>query len=186
MQFANHKLEGMQKHNGMRPQDVVILLKILTYGDKTWTLSEIASSLLLSASEVTVAMERNRIAGLVNPSKNKVNKLALRDFLIYGLRYVFPPQVTSPARGIATAHSAPPISEHITEGREIYVWSYYKGTRRGNVIIPLYDKIPKFIESDPLLYEYLVIIDTLRIGKKREIEIAIKELDNRLGIYADD
>lgn len=168
----------------MRPQDVVMLLKILTYGNSSWTQSNVASSLLLSASEVTAGMERNRIAGLVNQSKNKVNKLALREFLIYGLKYVFPPQVGHPARGIATAHSAPPISDHIVEGREVYVWPYFKGTRKGNAIVPLYDKIPKVAESDLPLYEYLVIVDTLRIGKKREIEIAINELDKRLEDYA--
>jgi hypothetical protein len=139
----------------------------------------------ISAAEVTGAMERNRIAGLVNPAKNRVNKLALREFLIYGLKYVFPPQVGYSTRGIATAHSAPPVSSHVIEGREIYVWAYFKGTRRGNSIMPLYDKIPKFIGSDPELYEYLTIVDTLRIGKKREIEIAIEELDKRMNDYVD-
>jgi len=173
----------MKKHNGMRPQDVVILLKITTLYGSDWTFSEIANALQISESEVSYAMERNKLAGLVSPDKNKVNILALREFLIYGLKYVFPPQMGYSARGIATAHSASPIKEQIAEGNEHLVWAYYKGTKRGNTIVPLYDKIPLIVENQPELYEFLTIIDTLRIGKKREIEIAINELDKRLNQY---
>jgi hypothetical protein len=173
----------MKKHNGMRPQDVVILLKMLTCEDCPWTFAELALSLQISASEVSEAMERNRLAGLVNPAKNQVNKLALREFLIYGLKYVFPPQLGHSTRGIATAHSAPPVSNYITEGRENYVWEYYKGSRTGISIVPLYGKIPKFIEGEVELYEYLAIVDTFRVGKKREVDIAVIELDKKLKLY---
>ncbi len=183
MHFAKCKNTIMQKHNGMRPQDIVVLLKILTYREKRWTLMEMSKALQISLSEVSSALERNRVAGLVNQSKRKVNTLALRDFLIYGLKYVFPPQVGTSVRGILTAHSASPIKEHITSGNDNYVWPYYKGTKRGFSVAPLYENIPKFIDNDTQLYEYLVIVDTLRVGKAREIEIAIKELDKRIKDY---
>jgi len=173
----------MRKHNGMRPQDIVILLQIMIFGNRKWTFEELATSLLISVTEISFAMERNKLAGLVNPNKTKVNKLAFRDFLIYGIKYVFPPQIGHSARGIATAHSAPPVKKYMTEGNEHYVWAYYKGTKRGNTIVPLYSKIPKIVESQPDLYELLTIIDTLRVGKKREVEIAINELDKRLNAY---
>ena len=167
----------------MRPQDVVILLKMITLQDTEWTFSQIATCLQISESEVSYAMGRNKLAGLVSPDKTKVNKLALREFLIYGIKYVFPPQTGHSVRGIATAHSAMPVSQHIAEGVENFVWKYYKGTRRGSSIVPLYDKIPKIVENQPELYEFLTIVDTLRIGKKREIEIAIIELDKKLSNY---
>jgi hypothetical protein len=173
----------MKKNNGMRPQDVVILLKIITLGIKKWSIVEMADSLNISISEISKSMERNAVAGLVSADKTRVNKLALRDCLIYGLKYVFPPQPGSSTRGIATAHSAPPVNQRIAENSENYVWKYYKGTKRGNSIVPLYDKVPKIVENQPELYEFLTIVDTLRIGKKREIEIAIEELDKRFNSY---
>jgi len=173
----------MRKHNGMRPQDIVILLKMTTLDNTNWVFFQIADWLQISESEVSYAMERNKLAGLVSPDKTKVNTLALREFLIYGIKYVFPPQVGHSDRGIATAHSAPPVNQHISEGIDHYVWKYYKGTKRGNTIVPLYDKIPKIIENQNELYELLTIIDTIRIGKKREVEIAINELDKRLNKY---
>ncbi len=174
----------MQKHNGMRPQDIVVLLKILTYDKHHWTQTELSKALLISVSEISGALERNRIAGLINQSKRKVNTLALKDFLVSGLKYVFPAQIGAPARGIVTACSASPIKEQLFAGIDNYVWPYYKGTKRGLSVIPLYESIPKFIENDPDLYEYLVIVDTLRTGKAREIEIAIKELDKKIKNHA--
>ena len=173
----------MKRHNGMRPQDVVILLKMITSYGIDFTFAQIANQLQISESEVSYAMERNRLAGLVSTDKTRVNKLALREFLIYGIKYAFPPLVGHSDRGIATAHSAQPVNLYITEGVENYVWKYYKGTKRGNTIVPLYEKIPKIVEKQPELYEFLTIIDTFRIGKKREVEIAINELDKRLTKY---
>ncbi|GHT32844.1 hypothetical protein AGMMS49574_17270 [Bacteroidia bacterium] len=49
----------MQKHNGMRPQDVVILLKILTFSNDDWTLIDIAESLEISLGEVSGAVNNN-------------------------------------------------------------------------------------------------------------------------------
>lgn len=169
----------MPKHNGMRPQDIVVLLKALTFSDENWTLTDIAETLDISVSEVSGSLERNRIAGFLSQNKRKINKLALREFLVHGIKYVFPAQIGAPARGIATAHSASPIKEQISEGKEIYVWPYSRGTRRGNAISPLYKTVPKIVGSQPELYEYLVIVDTLRIGRVREVEIATKELDKR-------
>ena len=167
----------------MRPQDIVILLKMTILNETQWTFAEIANALQISETEVSFAMERNKLAGLVSPDKRKVNKLALREFLIYGIKYVFPPQVGHLACGIATAHSASPVKEYISSENDHYVWAYYKGVKRGNIIRPLYDKIPKIVESQPELYALLTIIDTLRVGKKREIDIAINELDKRLNQY---
>ena len=173
----------MNRHKGMRPQDIVILLKMVSLGEKKCSLVEMADFLYISTSEISKAMERNVVAGLVSSDKARVNKLALRDFLIYGLKYVFPPQPGSSTRGIATAHSARPVNQYISGNGENYVWKYYKGSKRGNSIVPLYDKIPKFIENQPELYEFLTIVDTLRIGKNREIEIAIQELDKKLDFH---
>jgi hypothetical protein len=106
------------KNNGMRPHDIVILLKIIACGGKVLGYQELANSLLISIGEISKSMERNRIAGLVNPEKTQVNRLALREFLIYGLKYVFPPQIGASTRGIPTAHSAClPLSIHYALAR---------------------------------------------------------------------
>jgi hypothetical protein len=83
-------------------------------------------------------------------------------------------------RGIPTAHSAYPINEQIASGNDIYVWPYAKGNQRGQAIEPLYKTLPAVVKDDNLFYELLVITDTIRIGRSREIKIAIEELEKRL------
>ena len=170
----------MKKHSGMRPQDIVILLKILSMGDHEWNNADIANSLNISASEVTEALNRCKIARMIDTTKRKVHTNALKEFLISGLKYVFPVEPGSVVRGVPTAHSAKPISDHISGGNENYVWPMAKGHLRGFAIDPLYRTVPEIVGNDPSLYELLVIADTLRVGRAREIQIAIAELDKRL------
>ncbi len=51
----------MKKHNGMRPQDVVILLKITTLvKDQNWRFSDLAAWLYISPAEVSESLERSK------------------------------------------------------------------------------------------------------------------------------
>ena len=68
---------------------------------------------------------------------------------------------------------------------ESYVWQNKKGSSRGSSIIPLYITVPEAVQKDAELYKLLVIADTLRIGKTREREVALRELDKYLKQYAD-
>ncbi|MDR2906482.1 MAG: hypothetical protein LBU91_00630, partial [Bacteroidales bacterium] len=72
------------------------------------------------------------------------------------------------------------IKEHITQNDDVFVWSYSYGTNRGLAIEPLYKTVPKIVATDPELYNLLVIVDTLRMGRTREVKIAISELDKFL------
>ena len=76
----------------MRPQDIVILLKKVTLAGRGMTNAQIAKELGISASEVSEALERCRIARLIDNLKQRVNILALKEFMVHGLKYVFPVQ----------------------------------------------------------------------------------------------
>ena len=180
--IANSEDDAM-KQSAMKPQDVAILLKKMTPQGKVMLNKDIATSLGISASEVSEAMERCRVAQLVDNSKKRVNTLALKEFLVNGLRYVFPIQLGSVVRGVPTAVSAPPINLHISSDSETFVWPYKKGMVRGQAITPLYSTIPEAVEKDADLYKLLVIADTLRMGRVRERDVAIQELDKYIAAY---
>jgi hypothetical protein len=164
----------------MRPQDIVILLKLIVINNDNWKNIDLAKSLQISASEISEALNRCRIAGLVDTQKRKVNINSFKEFLIYGLKYAFPAEPGAVVRGVATAHSAYPINEYIASGNDIYVWPYAKGTQRGQAIEPLYKTLPAVVQNENQLYELLVITDTIRIGRAREVKIAIEQLEKRL------
>ena len=61
----------MKKHNGMRPQDIVVLLKIVSIGDNKWRNIDIANAIGISPSEVSEALNRCKIAKLIDSKKRK-------------------------------------------------------------------------------------------------------------------
>ena len=170
----------MKKHSGMRPQDIVILLKIATYGDSDWYMKDVANNLFISPSEVTESLNRSVLAGLISNNKKRVMKSALFDFLVYGLKYVYPVKPEAMVRGIKTSHSALPLSNEILS-EEVCVWPYAEGDARGFAIDPLHPNVPKACLKDNKLYELLTLVDAIRIGNKREYNLAVSELKQRLG-----
>ena len=169
------------KQQTISPHDIVILLKIVSYGDAQWFQKPMAEELGISQSEVSKSISRSKYAGLLDTSGKVVLKMGLMDFLQYGLRYAFPVKPGPVMRGIPTAHSAAPLKDHILSA-ESYVWPYGKGSVRGHSILPLYPSVPEAANKDEKLYELLALADALRVGRAREKELAIVELKKRLGI----
>lgn len=164
------------KHQ-IKPQDIVILLKIVALGHNDWQQKPLAEGLGMSQSAVSESVARSQYAGLL--MGKQVVRSALLEFLQYGIGYVFPQKPGAVARGVATAHSAPPLKESI-ESNEDYVWPYAKGTLRGHGITPLYPTVPGAALQDAMLHELLALVDALRVGRARERMLAIEELHKRL------
>lgn len=169
----------------MRPQDVVILLKKVSAASRSITNSQMAKELGISASEVSESLERSRIARLIDSRKQRVNILALQEFIVHGLKYIFPAYPQSKVRGIATAISAPPMNQLIQSGKEVYVWQDSRGDLRGESITPLYKTVPMAVKEDTTLYKLLALTDVFRMGRAREIEIAKNELSAILSKYGE-
>jgi hypothetical protein len=165
----------MKKHSGMRPHDIVVLLKIACMPNDSWRMKDLANELFISASEISESINRSFVAGLISVDKKTLNKLSILDFLEHGLKYVFPQQPGPIVRGIPTAHSAEPLAKFI-KSNEIYVWPFGNGNARGQSVEPLYAKLPEAVLLDSKLYALMALIDGVRLGRAREKEIAIKEL----------
>jgi hypothetical protein len=164
----------------MRPQDVAILLKIVALNQSPWRHTDLANHLFISQAEVSESLFRSFFAGLIDDSKKKVHKKSLYDFLIYGIKYVFPQRPGAIVRGMPTAHSAPPLSESIRSSSVIYVWPDDEGSIRGEAIEPLYPTVPKAAKFDNIFYELMSLVDAIRVGKSREHQIAAIELKKRM------
>lgn len=169
----------MKKHSGMRPHDIAILLKIASKGQNQWYMKDLAYELGISASEISESINRSIIAGLISSDKKSLNKLSLLDFLKSGLRYVYPQQPGSMARGVGTAHSAYPLNNEIMSEDE-FVWPYGNGNMRGQAIEPLHPNSPEACLRDKKYYELMALTDALRIGKAREQNIAFNLLKERI------
>jgi predicted transcriptional regulator len=169
----------MKQHKGMRPLDIVVLLKIAAKRSQSWYMKDLAQELGISHSEISESLNRSVLAGLIANDKSIIIKGALLEFLQSGLRYVYPQKPGAIVRGLATAHSAPPLNKKINS-QEIYVWPWAKGNDRGQSVVPLHPSVPEACQKDNLLYELLALVDALRLGKAREQKIAMAALKKRL------
>jgi len=171
----------MRPQPGVKPQDVLIVLKIACWRNRNWRAAELARELRISPAEISMALERARRVGFLDAHKRLVMKAPFLEFLIHAVKYVFPAEPGPLGRGIPTAHSALPLAGRIiSEDNDQYVWPHDEGQVRGQTIAPLYETAPDAAREDPKLYEFLALIDALRVGRARERNIAAHEVENRL------
>ncbi len=173
---VNHQLT-------LKPQDLVVLLKLVSLGAKPATYGELAESLGMSASEVHASVGRAKAARLVNIEDDRpvIVRAAFKEFLLHGAKYAFPATLGAPTRGVLTGYAAPPLASRISLPNEPPpVWPDYKGEQRGISFYPLYPTAPAAAKRDRLLYELLTLFDALRGGAARERQIASQLLSERL------
>lgn len=166
----------------MKPQDIVVLLKLIALG-RPPVYAVLASQLFMSSSEVHAAMQRATEAGLLDPVSKMPIREALEEFLLHGLRYVYPPMRGPITKGMPTGYSAPMLSEHsLQSANELPpVWPDSKGTVKGYSLLPLYPSVTKAARHDKMLYKLLALVDALREGQARERTLAAEQLTTLLG-----
>lgn len=166
----------MEVGHQLKPQDILVLLKILTtYKAKPWRYSELAKELHMSQSEVHSAIKRAEQAKLFDPLTRRPIRGHLIDYIVSGIRYAYPALPGKEVVGTPTAHSAPPLNQAIiSEKRDIYVWPVRTGKSRGYSIQPLYRSVPVACAKDEDLYRLFTLIDALRVGRTREVDLSKK------------
>jgi hypothetical protein len=171
----------------LKPQDVLVMLKLITLGGRSWSYAWLAVQLGMSPSQLHAAIKRALVAQLAVRKGDDIvpNIQNLEEFLVHGLKYVFVPERGELTRGIPTGYAAPPLNKYFVSSSEPPpVWPDAQGDQRGVSFSPLYSLAPGAAHSDPQLYEFLVLIDAIRGGRARERSLAIKELRKRLERYA--
>ncbi len=167
----------------LKPQDLMVLLKLHAVGERQATYGELAAALGMSSSEVHASIGRARLARLVNIENDRpvVVRAALKEFLLHGAKYAFPATLGSPTRGVPTAYAAPPLATRVSQPNEAPpVWPDPEGEQRGVSFHPLYPTAPFAARKDRLLYEFLALFDALRGGAARERQLAGQLLSERL------
>ena len=111
----------------------------------------------------------------------KANTRALAEFIPSGIKYVFPVKAGEIVRGVPTAFAAPGLDGKLmTAGELLPVWPDARASIKGQKIEPLYKTVPEAVKQDNALYDYLALVDAIRLGNSREAQLATQLLKDRL------
>jgi hypothetical protein len=168
----------------LKPQDVVLLLKIVARGPQPWSYNQLAYELGMSASEVHAGARRTAEAGLLHVDEGwgVPDAQGLDALLVHGVRYVWAPRRGGLVRGTPTGSAAPPLAGLLPPGEDLPdVWADPDGAVRGIEFEPLYKSVPVAARRDPVLYALLALVDAIRGGPAAVREAAVPELRRHLG-----
>ena len=141
----------------------------------------------ISKSQINLSINRCYDVGLLRRDRHsnipRVNIRALFDFIVYGLKYVFPAKPGEITRGIATAFAAPVLKEKLMSAGEFsLVWPDARGNTKGQAIQPLFKSATFAVRQDPKMYALLALVDAIRVGHPREANLATEILSKELGV----
>lgn len=166
----------------LKPQDLFVLLALLSRGGDSASYTELAVQTGLAASAVHGALRRAAAAGLIayRDRRPVLLKPQLREFVLHGARFSFPAVHGRLTRGVPTAYAAAPLNTAIAPSSDpVPVWPHKGGGTRGVALVPLYPTAPEAALRDEKLYALLALFDGLRSGQARERHVAQKMLEER-------
>jgi hypothetical protein len=161
----------------LKGEDIVVLLKLVD-APPDWTVRTLADETTIPRSVVHRAIKRLGEAGLFNERLRRVNVSQSEEFLVHGLRYVFPARLEGQTLGVPTAWAAEPLAGRIVSPRDELppVWPYALSERRGLALAPLHGSVVEASRRDPALGERLALVDAIRVGGPRVKGVAAELL----------
>lgn len=179
--FANNEYDPIME---LKPQDLLVLLKVAAHPPQRWTYAALGEALAMSASEVHACVRRAVACGLaVAPARGEWLPVrpSLLEFVLHGVRYIWPATPGPVKRGVPTAFGAEPLAGMVTAvPGEAPVWAYPAGTAKGPTLSPLYRTAPQAALADPALHRMLALLDALRTGRARERAMAAQLMEAEL------
>jgi len=168
----------------LKPQDLLVLLKVAAHPPQRWTYAGLGEALSISASEAHASVKRAVASGLaVSPTRGEWSPVfpCLLEFVLHGVRYVWPAVPGPVKRGVPTAFGAEPLSGLLAAAAgEAPVWAHPAGSAKGPTLSPLYRTAPQAALADPALHRLLALLDALRAGRARERTLAARLMEEAL------
>ena len=174
-------LSVFAKCERMKGQDILVMLKLAAHPGQAWSYPMLAQALRMSVSEAHGAVARCAQANLYNQHSRSPLNSSLLEFLVHGIRYVFPASPGPVVNGLYTSFAASPLNQDLRfENGEAPVMPFLDGPNRGPEIKPIYHTAPEAAWEDPALYKLLALVDALRTGRSRERRLAQARLTEAL------
>jgi hypothetical protein len=161
----------------LKGEDIILLLKLASSSDRPWTVRELEVATTIPKSSVQRALERLAESDLIGRDGRTARITQTKEFLLHGLRYVFPARLGAVTRGVPAAWGAEPLAEEIGQsGDAVPVWPHATGPVRGPALEPLHRTAVNLRATDPRLADAVVLVDGIRGGDARVRGVASRLL----------
>ncbi|OAI58007.1 hypothetical protein AYO49_01490 [Verrucomicrobiaceae bacterium SCGC AG-212-N21] len=180
----------------LKPQDILVALKLVALGTEKWTYASLAKSLGLSVSETHAAVKRGlesrllaKLDHLGRKAERPLPNLAhLERLIVHGLPY-WMPVPRGPRKicmGMPTADGVSPLDDEFFRPTDYLppVWPVRSGKVKGWALAPIHPKCVPASQRDAGLYELLTLVDGLRAGKARVRQAAERILLERFSKFS--
>ncbi|ORM61351.1 hypothetical protein PRCB_00505 [Pantoea rodasii] len=166
----------------LKQQGIIEFSGIEAYRESLYTVRSLERTTGVSKTQIAESIKRCSDIGLAKKDRKygvpRANKKSLLEFIVYGIKYVFPARMGELTRGIATSFSAPVLNEKLfSSGELIAVWPDERAKSKGLKVIPLFHTVPYAVRQDGDLYAMLALVDAIRLGNPREASLAANMLD---------
>ncbi len=166
----------------LEQKGIIEFSEIEVYRGSLYTVRGLEKTTGISKTQIADSIKRCMDIGLAKKDRKygvpRTNKKALLEFIIYGIRYVFPVRMGELTRGIATSFSAPVLNERLfSSGELIAVWSDERAKSKGLKVILFFHTVPHAVRQDGDLYAMLALVDAIRLGNQREATLAANMLE---------
>lgn len=154
----------------------MLLLRLLEATEPS-SQRELAEDVRLDVASAHRGLHRLADAGLYDRARGRARVAQAEEFLVHGVKYVFPAIRGSETRGVPAAWAAPPLAAMLGPAAELPpVWSHPQGEVRGIELVPLHPVVPHLALQGGKLAERLALVDALRAGDARTRRLAEEEL----------
>lgn len=168
----------------LKPQDLLVLLKVVANPSQRWTYAALGEALSMSSSETHASVKRAQTCGLAAAQASGAwtpVRSTLLEFVLHGVRYVWPAILGPAKRGVPTSFGVEPLSSQLmVVPGEAPVWAHPQGSAKGPTLSPLYRTAPQSALNDPALHRLLALLDALRAGRARERALAAMQMEVEL------
>jgi len=169
------------KRVSLKPQDILICLKLAVWPDENWHFDTLAISLGVSASEAHAGVGRLKSARLLESTGRRPLRRNLTECIVHGVKYFLPAQLSGMTTGMRTAYAVQPLCDHFLEdGLPLPVWPDPEGDTYGLELSPLFHSVPFAAVRDPELYQLLSLVDAIRLHQPRLTQVSNRLFEERI------
>ena len=179
----------------MKPQDTLIAIKYSSISTKQAqeedkneglmqptsivkiSYRELASQVGISVGEASKSIKRLESAKLMIMSNNGImlNNHNLAEWIVHGAKYAYPVIKVGFGRGMPTAWNCQAIRSDIVPPEPGLGWksdNSYEIDIQADLVSPIYPSIPFASSIDPFVHKAFALLDILRTGTPREINVS--------------